>query len=189
MGARGYQQQRCAVCGLPSGLCGCAELPRLASATSLLLLTHAHDARRPSNTARLLLRCLNNCEQVLFGARDRAQHPPRPPHLVLHPDGRPLCSADARPGLRITVPDGSWSQVRHMLARVPALRSGELVSVASPSEPLPSLRRAPQPGYMCTFVAVAQALGVLEGDALRDALLAIYGDVVGRWLKQRNGAA
>ena len=188
MGIRGSPLERCAVCGLPAALCPCAQLPRLACQTSWLLLSHAHDAERPSNTSRLLVRCLGGSQRIVYGGPDRASHPAAPPHLVLHPDGRPLCAADARPGLRVTVPDGTWSQVRRMLARVVSLRAGELVSVPPPTEPVPFIRREPQPGHVCTFVAVAQALGVLEGAELRDELLAVYRMVAGRQLALRTGS-
>lgn len=193
---------RCAACRLHQPDCLCALLPRLSNTTPVTIVVHARDADRPSNTGWLVERVLARSTMVVHGGRgvpfdgSRPKGPERQEPalagacLVLHPDGRPLGPGD-REAAHLIVPDGSWSQVRRMLHRVDTLASGELVALprertqrAWPSTL--AMRREPAEGWVCTFEAVARALGVLESKDLEAKMLDVLSEVVRRARQRRS---
>lgn len=104
--------------------------------------------------------------------------PPRAPlaagrRLVLYPDGatRTLQPSDAAADLVLVVPDGNWSQARRMLNRDPDLLGAEIVTLPPGSPSRYSLRRSPRAATLCTFEALARAIGILEGEAIEADLM------------------
>jgi len=180
---RGLRMPRCQACRLHEIDCACALLPRLRSDTTVVLYVHSHELYRPSNTGWLVARVLSGARLVVHGSGERSgwHEDPASPAMVLHPDGRELTDADRG---RLLVPDGSWSQARRMLHRLPALRGGELVrlpnSRAAAGDADLSWRRAPQVGHVCTYEAVARALGIIESAALERRMLEVLRLVVRR---------
>jgi tRNA-uridine aminocarboxypropyltransferase len=189
VGIRGSQALRCRCCGLHQASCLCDELPRLACATRVVLFQHRLDAARPSNTARLVTAMIEGAIAMLVGT-PRGTPTWRPPPgrraLMLHPDGRPLVPEDRQTEPYLLVPDGTWSQVRRMIQRVPALVDAEMVSVTVPLPSGPALRRRAAPDKSCTLEAVAVALGILEAPAIESAMLAAHRALVERALAVRN---
>jgi len=108
--------------------------------------------------------------------------------LFPHPDARPLESWRDHPRpLTLIVPDGTWGQGQRVRHRTPGL---ETVPCAAISRPEPSnyrLRTASDPRRLATLEAIAEALGILEGDEPRRALLAIFDVMVQRSLRARTG--
>jgi DTW domain-containing protein YfiP len=86
----------------------------------------------------------------------------------------------------LIVLDGSWSQAARMARREPALRS--LPRVKLPPGPRSSyrLRTQQDPARVCTFEAVARALGVLEGPEVQQALESFFRVMVERMLWARG---
>jgi DTW domain-containing protein YfiP len=108
--------------------------------------------------------------------------------LFPHPDAIPLETFRDHPRpLTLVVPDGTWRQGQRVRHRTPGL---ETIPCAAISRPEPSryrLRTASDPGRLATLEAIAEALGVLEGEAPRRALLAIFDIMVERSLRARAG--
>jgi DTW domain-containing protein YfiP len=96
----------------------------------------------------------------------------------------------AEPPTRIVVPDGTWSQARRMLQRLPALQA--LPRLALPGPP-PGLRlRRPHRGDgMSTLEAMAGALHALGRAQDAEALLALHAVAVERVMRLKGvwGAA
>jgi DTW domain-containing protein YfiP len=110
--------------------------------------------------------------------------------LFPHPDAQPIeAFRDRGRPVTLIVPDGTWRQGQRVRHRVPGLGD---VPCARVSRVLPStyrLRTSPDPRRLATLEAIAEALGVLEGDDVRRALLDIFDVMVERSLRSRAGGA
>jgi DTW domain-containing protein YfiP len=174
----------------------CAHAPRLTTRTPLLLLVHARDRDRTTNTSRLLALAVRGATLVSHGDRsgptDPAAHiPAGTTPVVLFPGrgARPLtpelvAALPSPPAL--VVPDGNWRQAYGMVKRLPLLAGATKVSLPARGFAGPALRRNREGHRMSTYEAVAQALGVLEGDAVTGPLLDFYRRAVDRMLLVRG---
>jgi DTW domain-containing protein YfiP len=194
----GRPDHRCPDCRLHLNVCVCAQLPALPTRTRVLLLLHQLEIRKTTNTGRIALRCLPNSASVLRGRLaddpDATSVGPGSPPLgrepgrqavLLYPgeDAVPLERfRDSALPLTLIVPDGTWSQASRTRRRVPGL--AELPCVALPDTHVSGyqLRHANRAGRLSTLEAIARALGVLEGPAIEEALLAVHRLVVERTL-------
>lgn len=154
----------------------------------VVVITHAHEITRPSNTARFATRMLQNSSMVIHGTADGSSQAwgiERTQPLVLHPDGRPLRPDDAGRSCLI-VPDGTWRHVRRMLKRVPVLLRGDTVCVAAPAHTELTVRREPRAGHTSTLEAIARAMGVLESPEVEAEMLAVLVRVVAAMRRRRT---
>jgi DTW domain-containing protein YfiP len=173
-------------------------LPTLPTRTRLILLLHQLEARKPTNTGRLALRCLPSSAFALRGRADdgssdlEAQAPPdwletaeRPVLLFPGAGSVPLASlvdpADARP-VTLVVPDGTWSQAARARKRFPGLDAIPCAHLPLDLVSTYRLRHDPRPGHLSTLQAIAHALGILEGPAIAEALLRVHQIAVERTL-------
>jgi DTW domain-containing protein YfiP len=189
---------RCPACRLQRAVCVCDLLPTLPTRTRLILLLHQLEARKPTNTGRLALRCLPSSAFALRGRADdgssdlEAQAPPdwletaeRPVLLFPGAGSVPLASlvdpADARP-VTLVVPDGTWSQAARARKRFPGLDAIPCAHLPLDLVSTYRLRHDPRPGHLSTLQAIAHALGILEGPAIAEALLRVHQIAVERTL-------
>ena len=145
---------------------------------------HASEWARSSNTGHLARLAIRNAEIRLQGLPHRpvsgegidAQSPST---LVLYPDPeappltREFLAPLERP-LTLVVPDGNWMQAKNMMRRVPLLKTARRVRLEGPPLDLPWLRRNIYSDRRSTFEAIAQALGVPEGQEVEARLLAFF---------------
>ncbi|MCU0684175.1 MAG: DTW domain-containing protein [Polyangiaceae bacterium] len=184
---------RCERCRLHRVLCVCSLLPRLETRTRLVLFVHRLEARKSTNTGRLAALCLNNSAIVLRGDEARPDEPfacdpgTQPLFLFPHPGARPLASAAAgdRP-VTLVVPDGTWRQASKVQKRVPGLDALPCVTLPSEGPSTYRLRRRPHEDGLSTLEAIARALGVLEGEAVRRELERVFLVAVERTLWSRG---
>ena len=186
----------CPACRLQRWLCVCAHAPRVATRTPLLLLVHVRDRGRASNTARLLTLAVRDA--TLVGHGDRAGPPDPAAHLpagttplVLFPGrGARSLTPDLVAALpsppALVVPDGNWRQASGMVKRLPLLAGATKVALPARAFAGPALRRNREGHRMSTYEAVAQALAVLEGEAVAGPLLDFYRRAVDRMLLVRG---
>jgi DTW domain-containing protein YfiP len=166
---------RCPRCHIRPDLCFCAEVPRLETATRLVIVMHFKEAPTASNTGRLAALCVPGTEIRFRGLPGEAVsgeglHEPGRTPLLLYPspESRELNEEFLRelPGpYTLIVPDGSWGQARRVGKREPALQGIRHVRLAPGPLSEYRLRKEPQPSHVCTIEAIARALGVLEGPA------------------------
>lgn len=167
------------------GLCVCAQTPSLALRTRVVVVMHWCETGKPTATGPLALTCLANATLAehgrpgtLLDLRELVADPerrafllfPSPDAVALTPQ---LVTADDRP-VTLVVPDGSWRQAARMAARVPGLAG--LPRVRLPDGP-PStwgIRREAHPHQVCTFEAIARALGVVESSRVQAELEAFF---------------
>lgn len=191
---RGHRAPRCAGCGLHLGLCVCAEVTPAVTRARVLVITTRYEVTKTTTSTRLLRCALASCVVRVRGRDDVAPDLADPARraVLLYPtdDAATLdaawLAADPRP-VTLVVPDGTWRQTRR-LARPREAALAPLPRVRLPAGP-PSefrLRSHPDPERLCTFEAVARALEVLEGPALRATLERAFAAWVDRSLWARG---
>lgn len=174
----------------------CPFAPRVEARTAVVLVVHVHDFGRTSNTARLLALAVRNAAIVRHGAfpeaADPALHiPAGTTPVVLFPGhgAMPLTpelveSLPSPPAL--VVPDGNWRQASRMVKRLPVLAGAVKVALPDRAFGGTALRRNGLDHHMSTYEAVAQALGILEGEAVAGPLLDFYRRATDRMLMVRG---
>jgi DTW domain-containing protein YfiP len=185
--------RRCAACGLPAPLCVCPSLVRQAATTRVVVVMHAREVTRPSNTGRLAPLLLERAEVRIHGALgapvrlDDLLAEPGAAVLFPDPDAAPL--DPLRPPRTLVVPDGSWRQARRIARREGGLAALPRVRLSDTAPSAYQLRCHPSPDRLATFEAIAQALGVLEGPELEATLLAGFDRFVQAVLHTRGRRA
>ena len=166
-------------------LCICALLPRIATRTRVVVVLHQLEARKTTNTGALAARCLENSAVVYRGRAPDAgaadsldtqlSGETDPVLLYPHPSATPLGDwrSTSKP-ITLIVPDGTWRQAIGTCRRLRALADLPCVSLPAPAIAVDRLRASGLPDRLATLEAVALALGVLEGPAVRDALMRVY---------------
>jgi len=168
--------------------CICAEIPKVEARTGVLVLRHALEERKSTNTARIARLALPDVKIVDYDAG----RPPdvdalveaHAPAWLLYP-GREGQVPEGRPS-HIVVLDGTWVQARKMLHKHPSLLRLPRLSLATPPAEMRRLRSTPIAGARSTLEAIADALRVVEGDAIADPLHALHALYVERVLTARG---
>lgn len=188
---RSRRTPRCEGCRLPVALCVCAELPRVAVRTRVVVVMHRREAITSTNTGRLAARVIEGARVRVRGAIDAPEEAPMPAgrKLALFPreGARVLAPDDATDGLVLFVPDGTWGQARRLVTRDADVRLAEAVALPPVSPSRYALRRNRREGTVSTLEAIAAALGVLEGPEVEATLLGVLDLFVERSLRARAG--
>jgi DTW domain-containing protein YfiP len=174
---------RCVRCRKPARMCFCAQLPRLETATRVLILQHNRERDMPLGTARMASLCLPQAELhvgVTWAARApvvAALADPARPAILLYPGpgARDILRDPPAGPVTLVVVDGTWAQARRVVRDNPILQALPRYGFASPEPSRYRLRREPDAAYCSTIEALMHVLGVLEGDPPRfRALLAPF---------------
>lgn len=177
---------RCERCRFPPELCLCPLVPRLEAPCRFLVVRHASERERLTNTARWAALALPGTEILdhgLPGALLDLSALSQPDAVVLYPDaGAPPLAAPPR---LVVVPDGTWSQARRMMQRLPALRALPRLALPGPP-PGERLRRPHRLDGMSTLEAMAGALRALGAPASADQLLTLHAHAVERVLRLKG---
>jgi DTW domain-containing protein YfiP len=176
-----------------ASLCVCALIPRVVTRTRLVLVIHRIEARKPSNTGRLAVECLPNSEVCIRGHLDAPSSPLRldpdsePVFLFPHESARPLSElVGSRRPVTLIVPDGTWRQASKVRQRVPGLSDVPYVSLPHDEPSVYRLRAEAHQRGLATIEAIARAMGILEGVAVRRALEHVFRAMVDRTLWSRG---
>lgn len=187
---------RCPRCFLHLRLCLCALVRPVALATRVVVLQHAKEALKPTNSGRLVASTLANGEVRAFGRRGveldlAGLSDPARRTLLLYPSegSRPLAVApdDARP-ITLVVLDADWRRA-YKLASHAGLAGLERAHVPGGAPSTYRLRHHADPRFLATFEAVARALGVLEGADVQARLEHVFRLMVERTLWSRGQLA
>lgn len=190
---------RCSRCRLHQELCLCQLFPKIETRTRVVVLMHAQEEVKPTNTGRLAHLCLPNSEIRLSGTEDR-----KPLNIeglngevqetwMLHLSHE---SSDLTPAMvpahpiRLLVPDGTWSQASRLgskLARKLPNVKHVMLKADAPSNY--RLRSEHHPDGLATFEAIARALGVIEGPAIRTEMERFFQIATDRMLYTRGKLA
>lgn len=182
--------RRCAACLFPRSACLCPDLPRVATRTRFVLLRHASERPRPTNSGRWAALALESARLVDYAVPGRAPDLSalgEPGTVVLFPS--PHAPLLVPPPRQVVVLDATWAQARRMLQRIPALRAlPRLPLPATATAPVRPMRRPTVGGGVSTLEAIAGALALLgEREAAR-SLTALHETALARGWRLRGGA-
>lgn len=156
---------RCPGCRFPPQACFCDAISRIDTRTHIVIVRHAAEVGKTSNTGRIASRALSNCTLVDHGL------PGQPLDLrgAVGPDAWVLYPGGTRRPERVptlVVLDGSWNHVRGMRRRIPPLEALPSLSLPPPVVAPVRMRRGQQPDQLATMEAIGAALDLLgEPDA------------------------
>lgn len=181
---------RCAACQRPESHCLCALVPRLSSATRLLILQHPDETQHALNTARLAALGLVNSELLVgeqfegLEARWEGYTP-----WLLFPDEQAeslehiKAKAEHSGKTMLVIPDGTWRKARKLLYLNPCVAALPRVSLPTGLSSRYRLRKAPAAGAVSTIEAIVTALNILETPKRFDALLAPFERLIERQIE------
>lgn len=150
---------RCKNCWLRQELCICAHIPRVSSPVSFVVVRHALEARKSTNTVRVAELAIAPCQVLEYDgpdeALDRQLASLKNPYL-LFPDGQ--TPSKCPPMENLVVLDGTWKQARKMTRKLPSLMRIPRLSLPPPPEAVTRLRHSDDENHMSTLEAMAQAM-------------------------------
>jgi DTW domain-containing protein YfiP len=186
--------RRCPRCLFPELECLCPDVPRVVTRTRILLLRHASEVSRPTNSGRWAALALDTARLLdygLPGAGPDLSTLADPGTVVLFPSPH-APRLDPLPR-QLVVLDGSWAQARRMIQRIPALRALPRLSLPTrgpPPRPGPlPMRRSTVSGGLSTLEALAEALDLVGEDEAARSLSTLHQAALARGWRLRGGAA
>ena len=189
-------KEPCGICAASRTSCLCDVVPRIELKTKVCLVIHHRELSRSSNTGLLALRALVNSEMRIRGEGREALDLKDLITLqyrtfLFYPSGdaaeldEALVMQESTP-IQLLVPDGTWRQARKIHSRHLELRNLPRVKISKPNNPTFQLRAQSRPERMATLQAIAQGLGIIEGDRVRAQLMKLYYAKIDRTLKARG---
>lgn len=174
----------CEGCFLHKDRCICAQMPRLSLRTKIALIIHAKEMKRTTNTGQLAVKILTNSEMRVRGeGRDALDlsdlMTPEYRTLLFYPSpdavelNRELALASSLP-IQLIVPDGNWRQASKVHYRHHELKDVTRVMISSPNLSDKHMRAETTESGMATLEAIATALGIIEGDEVKESLMNFY---------------
>lgn len=153
---------RCPTCRMPPFACFCSQVRAVPTRTRVLVVRHAAEINKTSNTGRLAHLLLSNSALVDHGVERQ------PVDLTGHLGDRPfVLAAGATPLVdppevsTLVVIDSTWATAKSMRWRIPPLPSVPTLSLPAPVLAPLRMRRGTEPEQMATIEAIAAALDFL----------------------------
>lgn len=180
---------RCKRCWVVEPYCICPELPAVSTRTELVVVRHLRESWKSTGTTRVAalalpaLRCLEYGEDSQ-PARAELDALDLSGAALLFP-AEPSAPWDASVR-RLILLDGTWRQTRRMFHRLPALASLPRLSLPPKARPVLRLRATSFEEGRSTLEAIADALELLEGEAIAAPLHRLHGLYVERVLRARG---
>jgi tRNA-uridine aminocarboxypropyltransferase len=152
--------------------------------TKICLVIHTSELTRRTNTGLLALKALANSEVRVRGETkapldlsDLLTLPYRTWLFYPSRDAVELTSelvAREQIPIQLIVPDGNWRQAGKVHYRHGELKNVTRVMISAPNTSKFRLRQQHRREGMATLQAIAHALGIIEGDAVKAELLKLY---------------
>ena len=177
-------QDPCPGCFLHKERCICTSMPCLSLRTKVTLIFHAKELKRTTNTGRLALSALTNSEMRVRGL-DRETLDlsdlltPNYRTLLFYPSDdateldQKLVNEITQP-IQLIVPDGNWRQASKVHYRHHELKDILRVKISTPNSAKLHMRTETSEAGMATLEAIAHALGIIEGEKVKEELLNFY---------------
>lgn len=159
-------------------------------------MVHAKELKRTTNTGRLAIKSLINSEMRVRGETKDALDlsdllTPEYRTLLFYPSDEAVdlnyefVNQDPRP-IQLIVPDGNWRQASKVHYRHHELKDIPRVMIRTPNSSKLHMRAENTEEGMATLQAIAHALGIIEGDGVKDSLLKLYNAKLERTLQGRG---
>ncbi|MBC7537888.1 MAG: DTW domain-containing protein [Bacteriovorax sp.] len=185
----------CLVCFLHKERCICKSTPTLTLQTKITLIIHARELKRTTNTGRLAIKALTNSEMRIRG-KDRETLDltelltPNYRTFLFYPSDNAieldhkLVNESSLP-IQLIVPDGNWRQASKVHYRHHELQDIPRVKISTPNTAELHMRAETTVAGMATLEAIARALGIIEGEQIKETLMKFYqekleGTLIGR---------
>ena len=189
---------RCTNCRINNHFCVCHALSPIEIKNNVSLIVHVSELRLTSNTAQFAEKILPSKAEIFIRGKVNEPFVGDP---ILAREGRPLFLFPSEDSLELTeefvqshpgpynliVPDGNWNQAKKVKTREAKFHDVQAVKLPKGLVGEYKLRKAPQPEWVSTYEAVAYALGVLEGKAVQEHMLAFFRIWVQATLNSRSG--
>lgn len=189
---------RCIRCRINVPLCVCEHIKPISIKTNISLVIHVSELTLTSNTAQFIKQMIPGQAEIFVRGEQFTRFTPekileRPgQQLFLYPseDSVELNAEFLKnhPGPHhLVVPDGKWTQAIKVRNREPEFK--KMMAVRLPPGILAEyqLRKARHPEWVSTYEGVAHALGILEGEKVRDDLMTFFRVWVKRTMYNRTG--
>ncbi len=174
----------CALCKLHKSRCLCDQIPSISLRTRVLLIIHAKELKRTTNTGQLAIKALVNSEMKIRGEKNNHLHLDE----IVTPDYHPLLFFPSDEANELTtslvtkftkpilliVPDGNWRQASKVNKRYPELDGIQRIKLTTKNTATAFLRKENTDHGMATLQAIALALGIIEGEAIKNQLMNLY---------------
>lgn len=194
---RSTHGKRCLRCRINLALCFCDHLLLHKTLTRISIIMHHREEHLTSNTAKLATMTL---EQAVIYPRGLPEDPFSLDKLQLTPGVLPLylfpdedaevldeSFIERNPGpYHLIIPDGTWNQAKKVRRREPGLSEIKCVKLADSVKGEYKLRRGVRVDGVCTFEAIAYALGILENNEVSNDLLRQFRIMNDRVAKSRS---
>lgn len=177
---------RCERCRFPEP-CLCPDIPSVRAPFELLVVRHVSDRSKLSNTGLWAALAIEGARLVNHGDPTGATELPDLGEgaALLFPSPTAVTPPWPTVPRLLVVPDGTWTQARRMVQRLPALQRLPRLSLPAPP-PGPRMRRAKVEGGMSTLEAVAGALAAAGAAPEARRLLALHATGVERVLRLKG---
>ncbi len=160
--------------------------------TKVVIVRHQLEERKSTGTARIAQLALPNSNVVAFhdlphqvdAALAEAFSNQTPAVLFPHELAAAL-SNDAQIDCLVVL-DGTWRQARKMTKKLPSLQRLPFVTLSSKPETVVRLRTSSLPEGRSTLEAIAEALGVIEGNEISGPLFSLHARYVERVFRARG---
>lgn len=165
--------------------CLCSEVPAVHATLEIVIIRHAAEIKKQSNSARWAALALG-CPVLDYAATsapfDGGALDLRGAWLLF--PGGDATPPPAVPPRRLFVPDGTWQQAKRIAARVPELRGLPKLCLGE-APPERRLRRAPHNG-MSTLEAIAASLALCGEPLPAEQLRGLHRAVMARVERARG---
>jgi DTW domain-containing protein YfiP len=154
------------------------------------MVRHAREAEKSTGTARIASLALTNSTVVDYGEEsepvDVQLKPLTPGAWLLFPPDEGAPPLPATPPEALILIDGTWRQARRMLKKLPSLHGLPRFSLPPKTDAPLRLRESTSTDNRSTLEAIADALTLLEGEAVGAPLHRLHALMVERVFRARG---
>ncbi len=181
---------RCPTCLILRTHCLCAEVPRVETRTRVVVVRHQREGWKSTGTARIAGLALPALRLLEYGDDAQPALDALPGELgegtfLLFPS-EGAAPVDVTRVSRLIVLDGTWRQVRRMYQRLPALHALPRLALPSKAQKVLRLRESSLEEGRSTLEAIADALGLVEGEGVSAPLHALHARYVEQVFRARG---
>ena len=195
---RSTLSQRCQNCQLNKSFCVCEAILPLQIKNQISLIVHVSELKLSSNTAQFVKKLIpdqttlyiRGHQRKIFNAQDVLNKKERALFLFPDEEAHELNShfLAKYPGpYNLVVPDGNWNQAKKVLRRESQFKDVIKIKLPPGIVGQYKLRKAPKPGFLSTFEAIAFSLGIIEDLSIQEQMLIFFRHWVETTLRCRTG--